>query len=166
MVGSCNGRLQNSVERGWISEESQESLSEQNTETHGSSSINSLHNTVQFSEVRTTRILFETSKTQGTSSNFNKAVSCTCILLIWNSNLHMSQRSCITCMANRRKKGSTKKWPATRKMSDEEIETKKAYKLQLPHRQEPTSLLLGNVEEFHLKVPLGEVENAVRCCNV
>ncbi len=61
----------------------------------------------------------------------------------------MSEPSCTTCKANRREKVSKKKWPETRKMSDEEIEPKSC-----------------KGERLHLKVPLRKVENAIRCWNV
>lgn len=75
-----------------------------------------------------------TSRNQQNAGNIFKlqqsCVNCIRILLICNGNLHKCEPSCITCKANRREKGSTKKWRETRKISDEEIETKKVYKLE------------------------------------
>jgi hypothetical protein len=93
--------------------------------------------------------LVRNSKTHGTSSNFNKPptyVNCTRSFNICNSNLHMSKTSCRTCRAIRREKGGDREWPERRKMSEEESETKKLYKLHLPPRQEVISFLLRKGE--------------------
>jgi hypothetical protein len=76
--------------------------------------------------------LVENSNTHRTSSNFNKPptyVNCTQSFIICNSNLHMSKTSYTTCRAFRREKGSDRKWPKRRKMSEEESEIKKVYNL-------------------------------------
>jgi hypothetical protein len=89
------------------------------------------------------------SKTHGTSSNFNKPptyVNCTRSFIICNSNLHMSKTSCTTCWAIRREKGSDREWPERRKMSEEESETNKVYKLRLPPRKAAIPFLLCKVE--------------------
>jgi hypothetical protein len=51
-----------------------------------------------------------------------------------------------TCRAIRREKGSDREWPERRKMSEEESETQKVYKPQLPPRQEAISFLLRKGE--------------------
>jgi hypothetical protein len=108
--------------------------------------------------------LVETSKAHGTSSNFNKPqtyVNSTRSFITCNSNLHMSKTSCTTCRAIRRENGSDREWLEQRKMSDEESETKD---LQATATNETRSNFYFATQgrKLHLKVLLGEVENAVR----